>query len=154
MLTQGCFLPNFYDCVQFHIETDAFPGEGKPRTSDPFHKTCVIIPILWNLMLFLLQKPWTGHSCHDMCKSVTWLYHQYQNKAKNDFYNISVISFLKWAQGPYWVTTPAPVNCSMTCVYVMKTGSRGICCHNARGCVRTVRPIPRPRDWTYCSHKP
>ena len=39
----------------------------------------------------------------------------------------------------------------------IKTGSGDVCCHSARGHVRTGRLNPeavRSRDWTYCSHKP
>ena len=32
-------------------------------------------------------------------------------------------------------------------VSVIKTGSGGVCCHNARGRVRTGSPIPRPLGW-------
>ena len=39
----------------------------------------------------------------------------------------------------------------------IKTGSGGVCCHNARGRVRNRKSNPEgvsPRDMTYCSHKP
>ena len=39
----------------------------------------------------------------------------------------------------------------------IKTGSGGVCCHNARGRVRNRKSNPEgvsPRDLTYCSHKP
>ena len=39
----------------------------------------------------------------------------------------------------------------------IKTGSGGVCCHNARGCVRNRKSNPEGislRDLTYCSHKP
>ena len=39
----------------------------------------------------------------------------------------------------------------------MKTGSGGVCCHNARGRVRNRKSNPEgvsPRYLTYCSHKP
>ena len=40
---------------------------------------------------------------------------------------------------------------------MIKTGSRGVCCHIARGCVRNRKSNPEgvsPKDLTYCSHKP
>ena len=45
-----------------------------------------------------------------------------------------------------------------TClIWGIKTGSGGVCCHNARGRVWNRRSNPEgvsPRDLTYCSHKP
>ena len=34
--------------------------------------------------------------------------------------------------------------CPLCWIYGIKTGCRGVCCHNARGCVRTRSQIPRP----------
>ena len=48
------------------------------------------------------------------------------------------------------------VNSNALYMQRIKTGSEGVCCHDARGHVRNRKSNPsahRPRDLTYCSHK-
>ena len=58
---------------------------------------------------------------------------------------------------PTW-RFPCPLYpCDRAGVYWIKTNSGGVCCHNAWGHMRNKKSNPkadRPRDSTYCSHKP
>ena len=82
------------------------------------------IKILWNCMLFSLQKQWSDQvtilymswqlSCHDMYKFVTWFNHQNHNHIKKKICELSVISSLTLVK---WV----PDHCSVSFYLSMHT---------------------------------
>ena len=115
---------------------------------------------LWRgFWVVTMDSPYNFNFCEElfdlMYKAIQYITRPCSNTVQS--YTSYCLMFVVIIVETMWNDAALYMTTALNFIKGIKTGSGGVCCHNARGRMRNRKSNPEgvsPRDLTYCSHKP